>query len=94
MGEIIFRAAGIFIGIGRSRSGFTNPACVSLGRDDVTKVLQGVKYRHCTVLDAVFVAGDDTAANPAIVDGLVLVVQLSRFAIEPLDNPSANGALR
>ena len=48
-------------------SGLADPARVGLRRDRVAKVLERVEDVHRAVLDAVLVAGHETAADPAVV---------------------------
>jgi hypothetical protein len=59
-----------------ARAGLADPAGVGLRRDRVAEVLQRVEDVHRAVLDAVLVAGDQAAADAAVVG--VLAASLSR----------------
>ena len=63
------------IEVGRSGAGFTDPAGVGLGRDDIAEVLQRVEDVHGAVLDAVLVPGHETAADTAVIGVLAGVVE-------------------
>ena len=56
----------------RARAGLADPAGVGLRRDRVADVLQRVEDVLRAVLDAVLVAGDQAAADPAVVEVLAL----------------------
>src|SRR5262249_21296850 len=86
VGEVVGRAAGAGIEVGRPRAGLADPAGVGLRRDGVAEVLQAVQDVHGAVLDAVLVAGDQAAAHPAVVGVLAGVVEQVRVAVEALDH--------
>ena len=72
VGEVVLRAAAARVEVRRSRAGLADPAGVGLRRDRVADVLQRVEDVHRAVLDAVLVAGDQAAADPAVVGVLAL----------------------
>ena len=72
---------------------FADPTGVGLGRDHVAEVLQRVQDVHRAVLDAVLVAGDQTAADPSVVGVLAVVVEEVAVAVEPLDDLRAHRRL-
>ena len=55
------------IEVGRARPRLAEPAAVGLRRDRVAQVLERVEDVHGAVLGAVLVAGDDAAADAAVV---------------------------
>jgi hypothetical protein len=71
---------------GRAGAGLADPAGVRLRRDRVAQVLEAVEDVHRAVLDAVLVAGDEAAADPAVVGVLAGVVEQVRARVEPLDH--------
>jgi hypothetical protein len=89
-GEFVLRSAGTWIEVRRSGPGFANPSTVGLRRNQVPQVLQRVEYTHGTVFGAVFVAGDDAAADAAVVDKLTVSVQLAGCRIEPFHDLGAD----
>src|SRR5207253_2599201 len=68
--EIVLWTAGSGVEVGRPRPGFADPAGVGLRRDRVADVLQRVEHVLRTVLDAVFVSGDEAAGDAAVVQVL------------------------
>ena len=86
VGEVVLGATGALVEVGRARPDVPDPAGVGLRRDDVAKVLEAVEDVHGAVLDAVLVAGDQRAADPAVERVLTLLVELTRLCIEPLDD--------
>jgi len=58
----------------------TDPASIGLRRDRVAQVLERAEHVHGAVLDAVFVARDQAAADPAVVGVLARVVEQVRVA--------------
>ena len=73
--------------------GLADPARVGLRRDHVAEVLQRVEDVHRAVLDAVLVAGDQAAADPAVVGVLAGVVEQVAVAVEALDDLGAHRRL-
>ncbi len=59
--------------------------------DGVAEVLQVVQHAHGDVLDAVLVAGDQAAADSAVVGVLPLLVQLAGGPVQPLDRLHVHG---
>ena len=57
----------------------------ALRRDRVADVLQAVEDVLRAVLDAVLVAGDQAAGDPAVEEVLALVVELAGQRVDPLD---------
>src|SRR4051812_28444408 len=55
--EVVLRAAGTLVEIGRSGPGLADPTRVRLRRDRIAEVLQGVEDVHRAVLEPVLVAG-------------------------------------
>jgi hypothetical protein len=86
VGEVVIRAAGPRVQVGRARPGFTDPAGVSLQRDGVPEVLQAVEHIHRAVLDSVLIASDQAAANAAVVRVLARLVEQVQAGIEALDH--------
>src|SRR5262249_56630121 len=84
--EASLRAAGTGVKVGRPGAGRADPPRVGLRRDDVPQVLQAVQDVHRAVLDAILVAGDQAAADPAVVDVLPGVVEQVRAGVQPLDD--------
>ena len=80
VGEVVLRPAGTRVEIGRTGPGLADPAGVGLRRDRVAEVLQAVQDVHRAVLHAVLVAGDQAAADPAVVGVLARVVEQMRAA--------------
>src|SRR5947207_5663340 len=86
VGKVVVRSTRAGVQIGRSGTGLADPAGVGLWRDGVSQMLQAVEDVHGAVLDAVFVAGDEAAADPAVVGVLSGVVEQVRVAVQPLDD--------
>ena len=93
VGEVVLGPAGAGVEIGRPRAGLADPAGVGLRRDGVAEVLQRVEDVHGAVLDAVLVAGDQAAADAAVVGVLAGVVEQVGVAVEPLDHLRAHRRL-
>ena len=75
VGEIVLRPARAFIEVRGPRPGLTQPAGIGLRRDGITDVLQGVQNVHRAMLGAVLVAGNQTAADLAVIGVLAGLVE-------------------
>src|SRR5688572_16166017 len=82
--EVVVRPTRSRVEVRRAGAGGTDPAGVGLWWDRVADVLQGVEHVLGAVLDAVLVAGDQAATDPAVVEVLAAVVEQVRPAVEPL----------
>ena len=90
VGKFILRPAGAGIQIARARARLADPAGVGLRRDDISDVLDAIEHVHRTVFDPVLVAGDQAAADLAVVGVLAGRIKIARGGIEPLDNLGAD----
>lgn len=90
---IRFQVMNVVFRLVRSRSGLSDPAGVRLGRYHVAEMLQAGENIHGAVLDVVFVARDETPADPPVVGGLTLFVEEARGGIQPLDHPFCHRAV-
>ena len=90
IGEIVFGAARSFVQIRRAGAGFAQPSGVGLRRNRVAQMLQRIQNVHRAVLGAVFVAGDEAAADAAIIGVLPAFVEVARRRIKPFDGLRAN----
>src|ERR671911_390239 len=93
VGEVVLGTAGPRVEVGRPRTGLADPAGVGLGRDRVAEVLEAVEDVHGAVLDPVLVAGEQAAADPAVVGVLAGLVQQARAGVQPLDDPLGDRAV-
>src|SRR5258708_8881798 len=89
VGEVVVRAAGARVEVGRPGPGFADPPGIGLRRGGVPEVLQGVKDVHRAVLDAVLLAGGETAGHAAVAGALAGVVEDGRGALKPRRDPPA-----
>ena len=70
--------------VARSRTRLPDPSGVGMWRDAVADVLEAVEDVGRGVLDAVLVARDQAPTNPAVVQPLTFVVELTGVGVEPL----------
>ncbi len=85
VGEVVVQPDAV-VAVAGSGSRLADPARVGLRRDRVAHVLEAVEHVGRAVLDAVLVAGDQTAAHAAVEDRLARVVQVARVRVQPLDH--------
>src|SRR6185436_7935654 len=85
VGKVTFWAARPFVQITWPRANGANPAGIGLGGNGVAEVLQAIQHIHGTMFDSVFVAGNQTAADFAIVGILPCLVQKTRVGVQPLN---------
>ena len=88
--EVVLGSAGAGIEVARPGPGLAEPAGVGLRRDHVAEVLQRVEDVHRAVLGAVLVAGDQAAADAAVVGVLAVVVEQVAVAVQALDHLRAH----
>ncbi|MCO5571888.1 hypothetical protein L7F22_025636 [Adiantum nelumboides] len=93
VGEVVLRAAGALVEVGRAGADLADPARVGLGRDGEPDVLQAVEDAHRAVLEAVLVAGEQAPGDAAVVGVLAAVVEHAGVAVEPLDHPAGHRAV-
>ena len=93
VGEVVLGPPEPGVEVARARAGLADPAGVGLRRDRVAEVLQRVEDVHRAVLDAVLVAGDEAAADAAVVGVLAGVVEQVRVAVQALDHLRADRRL-
>ena len=85
VGEVVLGAARFGIEVARTRADLADPTGVGGWRDAVADVLQAVEDRHCGMLDAVLVAGDQCARRLSVEDVLALVVEQPAHRVEAFD---------
>src|SRR5665647_3401985 len=86
VGEVVLGTTRTLIQVGRAWPDLPDPSGVGLRRDDVAEVLEAVEDVHGAVLDAVLVAGDQRATDPAVERVLTVLVELTRLCVETLDD--------